>query len=151
MGELLTNNVKSKYYPLNAIDIQMKPKKLYTLPSVVTSSSINHLVDGLVKRKNLQEPYSHATSDYLLISQHGCQTTWHQDFSGTSVLYFLLIGEKTFFLVAPTEKNKELFKKWEEQVVEFDLYYAIFKERIKDMKLNLTDPNWNGAYVATSK
>ena len=26
-----------------------------------------------------------------------------------------------------------------------------FKERIKDMKLNLTDPNWNGAYVATSK
>ena len=42
-------------------------------------------------------------------------------------------------------------KKWEEQVVEFDLYYAIFKERIKDMKLNLTDPNWNGAYVATSK
>ena len=115
LGELLTNNVKSKYYPLNAIDIQMKPKKLYTLPSAVTSSSINHLVDGLVKRKNLQEPYSHATSYYLLISQHGCQTTWHQDFSGTSVLYFILIGEKTFFLVAPTEKNKELFKKWEEQ------------------------------------
>ena len=42
-------------------------------------------------------------------------------------------------------------KKWEERVVEFDLYYAIFEERIKDMKLNLTDPNWNGAYVATSK
>ncbi len=42
-------------------------------------------------------------------------------------------------------------KKWEEQVVEFDLYYAIFKDRIKDMKLNLTDPNWNGAYVATTK
>ena len=41
--------------------------------------------------------------------------------------------------------------KWEEQVVEFDLYYAIFKERIKDMKLNLADPKWNGAYVATSK
>ena len=114
-GELLTNNVKSNYYPLNAIDIQMTPKQLYTFPSVVTRSSINHLVDGLVKRKNLQEPYSHATSYYLLISQHGCQTTWHQDFSGTSVLYVLLIGEKTFFLVAPTEKNKELVKKWEEQ------------------------------------
>ena len=42
-------------------------------------------------------------------------------------------------------------EKWEEQVVEFDLYYAIFKDRIKDMKLNLTDPNWNGAYVATTK
>ncbi len=42
-------------------------------------------------------------------------------------------------------------KKWEQQVTEFDLYYAIFKDRIKDMKLNLADPNWNGAYVATTK
>ena len=42
-------------------------------------------------------------------------------------------------------------QKWEQQVIEFDLYYAIFKDRIKDMKLNLTDPSWNGAYVATTK
>ena len=42
-------------------------------------------------------------------------------------------------------------QKWEQQVVEFDLYYAIFKDRIKDMKLNIADPNWNGAYVATTK
>ena len=108
MGELLTNNVKSKYYPLNAIDIQMKPK-VYKVPSAVTNSSINHLVDDLVKQPG--EPFSHSTSYYLLISQDGCQTTWHQDFSATSVLYFLLTGEKTFFLVAPTEKNCELFDK----------------------------------------
>ena len=42
-------------------------------------------------------------------------------------------------------------QKWEQQVIEFDLYYAIFKDRIKDMKQNLADPNWNGAYVATTK
>ena len=42
-------------------------------------------------------------------------------------------------------------EKWEQQVTEFDLYYSIFKDRIKDMKLNLADPNWNGAYVATTK
>ena len=42
-------------------------------------------------------------------------------------------------------------QKWEQQVVEFDLYYAIFKDRIKDMKLNLADLKWNGAYVATTK
>jgi adenylate cyclase len=42
-------------------------------------------------------------------------------------------------------------EKWEQQVTEFDLYYAIFKDRIKDMKLNLADPKWNGAYVATTK
>ena len=44
-----------------------------------------------------------------------------------------------------------LIQKWEQQVIEFDLYYAIFKDRIKDMKQNLADPNWNGAYVATTK
>ena len=42
-------------------------------------------------------------------------------------------------------------EKWEQQVTEFDLYYAIFKDRIKDMKLNLADSKWNGAYVATTK
>ena len=42
-------------------------------------------------------------------------------------------------------------EKWEQQVIEFDLYYAIFKDRIKDMKLNLADSKWNGAYVATTK
>ncbi|MEL0310233.1 MAG: adenylate/guanylate cyclase domain-containing protein, partial [Gammaproteobacteria bacterium] len=42
-------------------------------------------------------------------------------------------------------------QKWEQQVKEFDLYYAIFKDRIKDMKQNLADPNWNGAYVAKTK
>lgn len=44
-----------------------------------------------------------------------------------------------------------IIQKWEQQVKEFDLYYAIFKDRIQDMKLNLADPNWNGAYVATTK
>ena len=42
-------------------------------------------------------------------------------------------------------------EKWEQHVSEFDLYYAIFKDRIEDMKLNLADPKWNGAYVATTK
>ena len=113
LDELLQNDVTSEHYPMNAIDIQMKPKKVYKVPSAVTNSSINHLVDDLVKQPG--EPFSHSTSYYLLISQDGCQTTWHQDFSATSVLYFLLTGEKTFFLVAPTEKNCELFDKWNDQ------------------------------------
>ncbi len=49
------------------------------------------------------------------------------------------------------KKTLALLQKWEDKVEEFDLYYAIFKDRIKDLEVNLVDPNWNGAYVATTK
>ena len=49
------------------------------------------------------------------------------------------------------EKALDLLERWEDKVEEFDLYYAIFKDRIKDLEVNLIDPNWNGAYVATTK
>ncbi len=49
------------------------------------------------------------------------------------------------------EKALNLLQRWEDKVKEFDLYYAIFKDRIKDLEVNLVDPNWNGAYVATTK
>ena len=49
------------------------------------------------------------------------------------------------------EKALDLLERWEDKVEEFDLYYAIFKDRIKDLEVNLVDPNWNGAYVATTK
>ena len=49
------------------------------------------------------------------------------------------------------ERALNLLQRWEDKVKEFDLYYAIFKERIKDLEVNLVDPNWNGAYVATTK
>ena len=49
------------------------------------------------------------------------------------------------------EKALDLLERWEDKVDEFDLYYDIFKGRIKDLEVNLVDPNWNGAYVATTK
>ena len=49
------------------------------------------------------------------------------------------------------EKALNLLQRWEDKVEEFDLYYAIFKDRIKDLEVNLVDQNWNGAYVATTK
>ena len=49
------------------------------------------------------------------------------------------------------EKALDLLERWEDKVEEFDLYYAIFKDRIKDLEVNLVDQNWNGAYVATTK
>ena len=49
------------------------------------------------------------------------------------------------------ERALNHLQRWEDKVKEFDLYYAIFKDRIKDLEVNLVDPNWNGAYVATTK
>ena len=80
---------------------------------MIKKSSVNNLVDELVSKS--AEPFSVATSYYLLIFNDGCQTTWHTDFSSTSVFYTVLTGSKTFFLVAPTENNMELFNAWSKQ------------------------------------
>lgn len=80
---------------------------------MVRESSINFLVDGIVNSK--QEIYSAATSYYLLVSQDGCQTTWHQDFTSTSVMYTVLSGQKTFFVIAPTSHNLKLFEEFNEK------------------------------------
>ena len=86
-------------------------KKLYTVPKMVRDNSIGHLVEKLIGKTSL-EPYSCATSYYLLITQDSAHTTWHEDFSATSVCYTVLRGEKIFFLVKPTKKNMAIFEKW---------------------------------------
>ena len=80
---------------------------------MIKKSSVNYLVDELVSKS--EEPFSIATSYYLLVSNDGCQTTWHTDFSSTYVVYTVLTGSKTFFLVAPTDNNMELFNTWSKQ------------------------------------
>jgi len=88
-------------------------QSIYSVPTMIKKSSVNHLVDALVSKS--EEPFSVATSYYLLVSNDGCQTTWHTDFSSTSVFYTVLTGSKTFFLVAPTDNNMELFNTWSKQ------------------------------------
>ena len=46
------------------------------------------------------------------MSQDGCVTTWHTDFSATSVVYVLLKGVKEFFLIRPSENNMRLFNSY---------------------------------------
>ena len=43
------------------------------------------------------------------MSQDGCFTTWHTDFSGTSVCYILLKGVKIFYICRPSEQNLRIF------------------------------------------
>ena len=79
---------------------------------MVKRTSVAHFVDASINMSRT-EPFASGTSHYLLLSQDGCQTFWHQDFSATSVLYTVLTG--IFFLIAPTEKNRKLFGEWSQQ------------------------------------
>ena len=88
-------------------------QKLYTVLTMIQQTSINHFVDEILGDRS--EPFSCATSYYLLVSNDGCQTTWHQDLSVTPVMYTVLTGEKIFFLVAPTQSNIELFNQYTSQ------------------------------------
>ena len=98
-------------------------QKLYTVPTMIQQTSINHFVDEILGDRS--EPFSCATSYYLLVSNDGCQTTWHQDFSATSVMYTVLTGEKIFFLVAPTQSNIELFNQYTSQETDAQLVDTI--------------------------
>ena len=72
-------------------------------------------------------------SNYLLMTEGEAQTDWHQDFTGTSVFYFLLKGRMKFFVVEPTQKAQQRFDEWREsawkrfvkrknQLLHFSLY-----------------------------
>ena len=106
--ELASCGPGSKYHPLNVIDIRTKPRALYTVPQMVTENSINHLTDQQIG-KSRKEPYSSSTSYYALVTQDSGHTTWHQDYSSTSVFYTVLMGEKIF---KPTKKNLSIFRRW---------------------------------------
>ena len=53
-------------------------------------------------------------SKNLLMTEQEAQTDWHEDFTGTPVLYFLLKGRKEFFIVEPTQKTQQRFDEWQE-------------------------------------
>ena len=50
---------------------------------------------------------------YCLISCANSFTNWHTDFGGTSVYYHVTMGEKWFYLMAPTSLNLEMFYQWQ--------------------------------------
>ena len=86
---------------------------------MIQQTSFNHFVDEILGDRS--EPFSCATSIYLLVSNDGCQTTWHEDFSAMSLMYTVLTGEKIFFLLAPTQSNIELFNQYTNQETDAQL------------------------------
>ena len=74
----------------NIIDADAAHQKItkFTQPSFLLSTSLGH-----IHSKNLPAACRpNIESNFLLISQDGAVTMFHQDFSSTSVLYILLKG-----------------------------------------------------------
>lgn len=61
---------------------------------------------------------------YCLMGVAGSYTDFHIDFGGTSVWYHVIKGKKVFILIPPTEKNLELYEKWNINPRQSSIYFA---------------------------
>lgn len=104
--------------PRNLIE-EVGTKKIgtkFVLPSLVTDElSLGHLMMAEYG-KDLPARFdpTRGISKYLLISDEGCQTNWHQDFTGTAVFYCVLKGEKEFYMAPANLTTLRHFAKYEE-------------------------------------
>ena len=109
VGELFKRN-KGKYYNIIDCDARLTDTTRFTKPDAIRDVSINE------EYKEELTVASYAAADrlshFLLVSQPGAITLWHQDFSATSVFYFLIKGCKIFYFVRPTANNVRLWKGW---------------------------------------
>ena len=121
LEEFLEHNedrsLEPEYHPMNVIDFNADSKSgmvhRFCLPNIATDISFGHCMKNSMSPKNqLAFDFTSGISDYLLMSEAGAQTNWHQDFTGTSVFYILAKGQKHFFVVEPTEENQKLFEEW---------------------------------------
>ena len=103
LGEFLELNedrsLEPEYHPMNVIDFNGDSKSgmvhRFCLPNIVTDISFGHCMKAFLSPKNqLAFDFTSGISDDLLMSEAGAQTNWHQDFTGTSVFYFLAKGQK---------------------------------------------------------
>ena len=94
LEEFLEHNedrsLEPEYHPMNVIDFNADSKSgmvhRFCLPNIVTDISFGHCMKKSMSPKNqLAFVFASRISDYLLMSEAGAQTNWHQDFTGTSV------------------------------------------------------------------
>ena len=108
--------------PMNIIDIDTanRATRPFSIPDAVRAVSLGHHLTHQTTNNNLPadlDPMA-GISNYLLLGQCGSVTDFHQDFSATSVFYFVLRGAKVFFLVRPSEHNVEAFREWSQWTTE---------------------------------
>lgn len=98
---------------MNVIDLDTHAwdERPFSVPAAVRAVSLAHQLvpDELADRE--LDPTT-GVSSYLLLGQRGSVTDFHQDFSGTSVFYLVLRGQKEFFVVRPSDHNIAVFQQW---------------------------------------
>ena len=63
---------------------------------------------------------------YCLMGVEYSFTDFHIDFGGSSVFYHVLWGQKIFYMIRPTKKNLQLYKKWSSSPNQADVFFGDF-------------------------
>ena len=102
LEEFFEHNLEPAQHPMNVIDFNADSKSgmvhRFCLPNIVADISFGHCMKNSMSPQ-LAFDFRSGSSDYLLMSEAGAQTNWHQDFTGTSVFYNLAKDQKHFFVV----------------------------------------------------
>ena len=106
--EQLFNRKAGLHWNVIDADARLTEVTCFFIPTAIKEVSVNEAYKSALT----QETYEAADkiAHYLLVSQPGAVTMWHQDFSATSVFYFLLKGCKIFYFVRPSPNNTRLWK-----------------------------------------
>ena len=94
-----------KYWNLIDGDARKQDHTRFTMPDVVKELSLNEIYGKAMH----EECRADREANYLLVSEGGATTFFHQDMTYTAVFYFLVKGSKTFYLIRPTPKNQAAF------------------------------------------
>ena len=104
-------------HPMYIIHLEIGPhqrtmKHTLSIPNLIKEYSLGHTYTSRMDPSIREEfDFTAGISNYLLMTEQEAQTNGHQDFTGTSVFYFLLKGRKEFFIVEPTQQR---FDEWRE-------------------------------------
>ena len=106
LQQLMWARDRPRYWNVLDVDARLQPGLTdFTLPDAVKSVSLNELLGNALH----EEFKADREANYLLISEAGAITLFHQDMTGTCVFYFLVEGCKTFYVARPSDTNQGLF------------------------------------------
>ncbi|KAA3675432.1 lysine-specific demethylase 7A [Paragonimus westermani] len=104
---------------LNMLSLEFSQSNLSTLvqpPHVVSELSLitNCWIPEVADDDDSHDAPTSTPSvqKYCLLSMAGSYTDFHIDFGGSSVWYHVVWGEKTFYLIPPTQENLLSYWKW---------------------------------------
>ncbi len=115
-------------HPLNVIDAYADVfpaiASQFVLPDVAKEVSLGHIY--MKKYPQLLADkvadFTSSSERFLLMSEAGSVTDWHQDFTGTCVRYEIVHGQKVFSLVLNSANNLAKFLEWQDSPDDLQVY-----------------------------